>query len=90
MLCLGSIGMDCVVSELSYKGTIIQMNYRKMTILWSFFLYNCATTNLAISSNDTSQDKLSKHKIGSLVLSSRYKTNYINIVHFYMRISVKQ
>ena len=25
-----------VLSELCYKGTILQRNYRKMTILWSF------------------------------------------------------
>ena len=36
MLCLGSIGMNCVVSEPCYKWTILQRNYRKMTILWSF------------------------------------------------------
>ena len=43
-LCLGSIGMDPVISELCYKGTniflhkrtILQRNYRKMTISWSF------------------------------------------------------
>ena len=32
----GSIGMDSVMSESYYKGTILQRNYRKMTILWSF------------------------------------------------------
>ena len=36
MLYLGSIGMDRVISELCYKGTILQRNYRKMTIKWSF------------------------------------------------------
>ena len=41
MICLGSIGlgsivMDHVVSEPCYIGTILQRNYRKMTILWSF------------------------------------------------------
>ena len=35
-LCLGSIIMDCVISETCYKGTILQKKYRKMTILWSF------------------------------------------------------
>ena len=35
-LCLGSIGIECVISESYYKGTILQMNYRKMTISWSF------------------------------------------------------
>ena len=39
MLCLGSIGMDSVISESCYKGTILQMNYRKMTIKW-LFSYN--------------------------------------------------
>ena len=36
MLYLGSIGMDRVISEPCYKGTILQRNYRKMTIKWSF------------------------------------------------------
>ena len=35
MLCLGSVGMDCVISELSPKGTILQRNYRKMTISYN-------------------------------------------------------
>ena len=35
-LCLGFIGLDSVISESCYKGTILQRNYRKMTILWSF------------------------------------------------------
>ena len=34
----GSIGagMDCGIREPCCKGTILQRNYRKMTILWSF------------------------------------------------------
>ena len=28
--------MDCVISELCYKGTTLQRNYKKMTISWSF------------------------------------------------------
>ena len=28
--------MDHVIIELCYKGKILQMNYRKMTIAWSF------------------------------------------------------
>ena len=37
MLCLGSIGVNHAISELYYKGTILQWNYRKMTIpSWSF------------------------------------------------------
>ena len=36
MLNLGSIGMDHVLSESCYKETILQWNYRKMTILLSF------------------------------------------------------
>ena len=34
MLYLWSIcpGMDCVISEPCYKGTILQRNYKKMTI----------------------------------------------------------
>ena len=31
--------MGYVISELCYKGTFLQRNYRKTTILWSFF-YN--------------------------------------------------
>ena len=35
-LCFGFIGMDHVISELCYKGTILQRNYRKeKTISWS-------------------------------------------------------
>ena len=33
---LESIGMDRVLSESCYKGTILQKKYRKMTIKWSF------------------------------------------------------
>ena len=32
----GSKGMYVVISELCYKGIILQNNYMKMTILWSF------------------------------------------------------
>ena len=32
MLCLGSRGIDGVISELCYKGTNLQRNFRKMTI----------------------------------------------------------
>ena len=35
MLCLGSTGVDQIVSAFSYEETILQRNYRKMTILWS-------------------------------------------------------
>ena len=28
--------MDCFICESCYKGTILQRNYRTMTILWSF------------------------------------------------------
>ena len=34
-----SIGLHHVISELCYKGTILQRKYRKMTFLWTFF-YN--------------------------------------------------
>ena len=37
--CFGSIGMNLMKSESYYKGTILQRNYRKMTISWSLF-YN--------------------------------------------------
>ena len=33
---LGSIGMDRVISESGYKGTILQRIYWKMTFSWSF------------------------------------------------------
>ena len=35
-LCSGSIGMDRVICEPCYKGTILQGHYRKMTMKWSF------------------------------------------------------
>ena len=31
-LYLGFIGMDCVISEICYKGTILQQNSRKVTM----------------------------------------------------------
>ena len=39
---LGSIGigLDHVISESCYKGTILQRIDRKMTILWSFSYYS--------------------------------------------------
>ena len=48
--------------------------------LHDFMDYKHATTNLAISSNVMSQDKLSK--ADSLVQSSRYKTIYIKTYSF--------
>ena len=36
ILYMGSIGMDHVISELWFTGTILQRNYRKMTIKLSF------------------------------------------------------
>ena len=36
MLCLVYIGLDYVISEMCSKGEILQRNYRKMTISWSF------------------------------------------------------
>ena len=36
-LCLGFIGMDCVISELCYnRGIILQRNYGKNDHLWPF------------------------------------------------------
>ena len=32
MLCLGSIGMDYVIRESCYKGTILQRKIRKITV----------------------------------------------------------
>ena len=45
-------------------------------------LYNHATTKLAISSYGMSQIRCQKHKIGSLLLSSRYKKSYIKSYSF--------
>ena len=37
-LFLRSIGMDSIIREACYKGTILQRNYRKMTIpFYNFF-----------------------------------------------------
>ena len=33
-LSMGSMGMDHVISESCFRGTNLQWNYRKMTILW--------------------------------------------------------
>ena len=35
-LCFGYIRINYVIGELCYKETILQRNYRKMTIVWSF------------------------------------------------------
>ena len=35
-LCSGSIGMGCGLREPYDKGTVLQRNYRKMTMKWSF------------------------------------------------------
>ena len=43
---------------------------------------NHATTNLAIYSNETSQDRLSEALIDNLLLSSRCMTNYMKICSF--------
>ena len=32
--------MECLISVLCYKETILQKNYRKMTISWSFFYFS--------------------------------------------------
>ena len=40
-LCLGSTGVDPVLSELNYKGTILQRNYKKITIFCSPFIKLC-------------------------------------------------
>ena len=37
--------MDGVISESCYKGTILQRNYRKMTITWSFSYNSLLNTN---------------------------------------------
>ena len=36
MLCLGSTGIEHVILDLCYKETILQRNYRKIIIVWSF------------------------------------------------------
>ena len=38
---LRSIGMECVINESCYKGTMLLRNSRKMTILWSFSYNSC-------------------------------------------------
>ena len=63
---LGSIGMDHVISELCCKRTILQKNYRKMTILWSFS-YN-------------SFEKFISKKIGSGYMTAFYPNPYYNEV----------
>ena len=35
---LGSIGMDLVISEWYYKGTILQRNYNKWSFSYNFFI----------------------------------------------------
>ena len=32
--------MDCVISKLCYKGTILQRKNRKMTMKWSFSYFS--------------------------------------------------
>ena len=34
--CLGSIGIDPVISDFVFLSEILQKNYKKMTMLWSF------------------------------------------------------
>ena len=36
MISVASIGMDCIIDKSCCEGTILQRNYRKMTISWSF------------------------------------------------------
>ena len=38
MLCLRSVGMDSVINELGYKGTIFQRDYRKNDHFMVIFL----------------------------------------------------
>ena len=70
--------LQCKRSHLLAEALILQ--WRKS--LSGPYLYNHATTKLAISSNEMSRISCQKHKIGSLLLSSRYKTNYIKTCSF--------
>ena len=49
---LGSIGMEGIISEWCYKGTILQRNYRKMTISWSFSYNSVVKLNKKIGSHN--------------------------------------
>ena len=49
---------------------------------FSYVYNNHATTKLAISLYEMSQISCQKHKIGSLLLLYRYKTNYIKSCSF--------
>ena len=41
MLCLGSKGLDSVMSDSCYKEAVLQKNYRKKTMKWLWlFSYN--------------------------------------------------
>ena len=42
---MGSIEMDLDISGMCYKGTILQRNYKKMTIPWSFSYNSFAKLN---------------------------------------------
>ena len=55
----GSIEMDLVISEPCYKGTILQRNYRKMTIIWSFS-YNSFVKFHVKKNENHSMDFISK------------------------------
>ena len=52
MLIFGSIGLDGVMSELCCKGTVLQRNYRKMTI------YECILPYLFQSEGNNSLQKV--------------------------------
>ena len=51
MLCLGSLGMDRVISETCYKGTILQRNSRKMTINTHVHWTNLASGEFSYADN---------------------------------------
>ena len=56
-------GMGCIICEPCYKGTILQRNYRKMTILWSVS-YNSFVKFLCKKNWETQHD----HVISKSVL----------------------
>ena len=72
--CLGSIGMDCVISELCYVGTILQRNFRKMTITWSFS-YNCCVKLL--------RKKFGSHNMTVLYPNLCYKKSTLSLPIIY-------
>ena len=60
--------MDHVIFELCYNETILQRNYRKMTILWSF--------------SNNSFVKFHGNNFGSYNMTMLYSNSYYNEVSY--------